>query len=274
MSLSDFFSYPIFLKSFIASLWLSVTFSLLGIFVFIKRMSFFSDGLAHALVLGLALAFLFNKNFILFGLFSGVFFSSLIYYLERKTKIHSDALIALIFVFSLSFGLILISQKSGYQPELLNFFIGNILSLSDLDFILIIFWSFFVILFFLFNFQKITLVLLDEVEARLRKINVRFYTFVFYLITGITVVLGIKIAGIILITALIILPVIISTLIARSFKETLLLAIFFGIFNTSSGFILAILHNLPVGATISFFGSLLFFLFFFVVLLKRKFNGF
>jgi zinc transport system permease protein len=256
--------YSFFLKSLIISLWLSVVFALLGVFVFIKRMSFFSDGIAHSAILGLALAFLFNFNILLSALITGVIFSLLIYYLEKKTKIHTDTLIGLVFVSSLSLGLILMSLKAGYQPELLNFLIGNILTINDFDFILTIIFSILILIFFLFQFYKLTLALLDPVEAKLRRLNVGFYEFLFYLILGISVILGIKLMGVILITAFLVLPPAISSLIANSFKSFYLLSIIFALVNVFLGFFISNFYNSPLGASIVISASALFFLLFLI----------
>jgi ABC-type Mn2+/Zn2+ transport system permease subunit len=256
--------YQFLLKSLIISLWLSVVFALLGVFVFIKRMSFFSDGIAHSAILGLALAFLFNLNILLSALITGIIFSLLIYYLERKTKIHTDTLIGLVFVGSLSLGLILMSLKAGYQPELLNFLIGNILTISDFDFVLTIIFSILILIFFLFRFSKLTLALLDPVEAKLRNLNVDFYEFLFYLILGISIILGIKLVGVILITAFLVLPPAISSLVSNSFKSFYLLSVVFALMNVFLGFSISNFYNFPLGASIVISASALFFLLFLI----------
>jgi len=262
--MTNLIEYSFLLKSLIISLWLSVIFALLGVFVFIKRMSFFSDGIAHSAILGLALAFLFNFNIILSALATGITFSLLVYFLERKTKIHADTLIGLVFVSSLSLGLILMSLKAGYQPELLNFLVGNILTISDFDFILTIIFSILILIFFLFQFFKLVLILLDPVEAKLRKLNVNFYELLFYLILGISIILGIKIVGVILITAFLILPPAISSLIANSFKSFYILSIIFSLINVFLGFLISNLYNFPLGASIVISSSCIFFLLFLV----------
>ncbi|GIW66018.1 MAG: membrane protein [Candidatus Parcubacteria bacterium] len=265
----NLFEYPFLLKSLIISFWLGIVFALLGIFVFIKRMSFFSDGIAHSSILGLAIAFLLNSNILLFALLNGVIFSLLIYYLERKTKIHSDTLIGLVFVSSLSLGLILMSLKSSYQPELLNFLIGNILTISNFDFVLTIIFSVLVLTFIICQFPKIILALLDPVEARLRKINVNLYEFLFYLILGISVILGIKLVGVILITAFLILPAATSSLVSSSFKSFIYLSIIFALFNVVFGFLISNFYNFPLGASIVLSG---FFIFFNLFLIKNFLN--
>lgn len=255
---------PFVLKSLIISFWLSITFALLGIFIFIKRMSFFSDGIAHAAVLGLAVALIFNLDILIFSLLVGIFFSILIFFLERKTKIHTDTLIGLVFVSSLSLGLILTTTKFSYQTDLLNFIIGNILTISDLDYLITIIFAIFISLILIWKFDKILLVLLDPVEAKIKKINITLYELLFYIIIGISVILGIKLVGVILVTAFLILPPAISSLISKSFRTFLELSIIFAVINVILGFLISNMYNLPLGASMVLCGSVIFFISFLV----------
>lgn len=258
---------PLFLKPLLLTLWLSLVFSILGIFVLIKRMSFFSDGIAHASIFSLALAFLFNFDFVILGILGVILFSSLIYFLEKRTPIHSDALIGLIFVSFLSLGIILVSTKQGYQPELLNLFIGNILTINDFDFYLSLVVSFFILLFIIINFSKLILISVDQTEAILRGLKINFYEYIFYLLLGIITILGIRIMGIVLVTAFLILPPMTASLISSSFKRMVFLSIFFGLLFTLTGFIVSFLFNLPLGATIILLQTFAFYLIFIIKLL-------
>jgi zinc transport system permease protein len=162
------------------------------------------------------------------------------------------------------------SFKSGYQPDLLNFIIGNILTISDSDFIFTIIFSVIILIFLIFNFSKLTLILLDPIEAKLKKINVNFYEFLFYLILGISIILGIKLVGIILITAFLILPPAISSLISSSFKSFYILSIIFSIINVFLGFFISTFYNLPLGATIVLSSSIIFFIIFFITQILKS----
>lgn len=263
-------NYYFLLKPFIAVLVLSFLYSILGIFVVLKKLSFFSDGIAHASIFSLALAYFLNLDLVLLGIIGAIFFSSLIFFLERKTKLHADALIGLIFVTFLSLGIILMSFKRGYQPELLNFFIGNILTLSSFDFYLILFFSLVIFLVLIKFFQIFILVFLDRTEAILRGFNVNLYEFIFYLILAIATILGIKITGVVLITALLILPPMSASFISRNFKELLIFSPLLGCLNIISGFLLSFSFNLPLSASIIAFSASVFFLLFFFNLFKTK----
>lgn len=261
-------NYSFFLKPFLTLLILSLVYSFLGIFVVLRRLSFFSDGIAHASIFSLALAYFLNLDLVLLGITGAIFFSILIFFLEKKTKLHSDALIGLIFVTFLSLGIILMSFKSGYQPELLNFFIGNILTLSSFDFYLIIVLSF-IILFLVWRFfNKFMLIFLDRTEAILRGFKVDFFELLFYLILGTATILGIKVTGVILITALLILPPLSASFLSRNFKEILIFSPLLGVLNIVLGFLISFSFNLPLSATIVTFSSFVFFLLFLLKIIK------
>jgi len=272
--------YSFLIKPFILLIFLGITYSILGIFVLLKRLSFFSDGIAHASIFSLSIAYLLGLELIPVGILGGIFFSSLIYFLEKKTRIYSDALIGFIFVTFLSLGIIVVSFKKGYQPELLNFFIGNILTLSQFDFYLVISISFIILFSVIFLFKKYMLIFLDRNEAILRGLNVNFYEYLFYLTLGIATILGIKIIGIVLITALLILPPMSSSLLSRNFKQLIIFSPLFSLLNIFNGFLISFLFNFPLSSSVvasnSFFFLILFILkfllkFYFKIIFREKY---
>lgn len=256
----------LFIKPLILILWLSLLFSFLGILVLIKRMSFYSDGIAHASIFSLAIAYLLNLDFLLLGILGVILFSSLIYLLERKTSLHPDALISLIFVSFLSLGLILISLKPGYQPQLLGLFIGNVLTFSDFDFYLMLILSSIILIFLVVNFSKLMLIFVDPTEAFLRGLKNKKYEYIFYIILGITTILGIKIMGVVLVTSFLILPPMIASLLSKSLKMMIILTLFLGFSLTLGGFIISFIFNLPLSASIVLFQTFIFYLIFAVKL--------
>lgn len=251
-------------KALIITLWLSVVFAIFGIFVIIKRMAFFSDGIAHAAVLGLAIGFTMGlSNNIIIIILESIIFAILIFLLEKNTKINPDALVSIIFVISLSFGLIILSSQKGYQPELINFIIGNPLVMSNFDFYFILIFCLLTLIFIIFNFKKILLVILDPTEARLININSYIYELVFYIFLALSVVLGIKIGGVMLITSFLILPPTIASFIAKSLQDLISKSIIIAVVSVIVGYMLAYLYNFPVSASIILFSSIIFILMFF-----------
>lgn len=261
--------YFLIFKALASSLWLGITLAILGILILTKKMAFFSDGIAHATILALAIAFLFNLNLFLISFIFVVFLTILIFFLENKTKIHTDTIIGIVFVSSLSLGLILMSQKASYQPELLNFILGNILIINNTDFFLTIIICSLILALLVFNLEKIMLSLIDPVEAKLKGLNPKKYQLLLYLLLALGIVLGIKISGVILVTAFLILPAATASLMSSSFKNFIFFTCLLTVFNIISGFFISFNYFLPLGASIVFVGSILFFLFFILKLILK-----
>jgi zinc transport system permease protein len=261
--------YQIIFKSLIASFWLSITLALLGIFVLTRKMTFFSDGIAHSAILGLALAFLLNFNLFFTSLIFVILLTLIIFILENKTKIHTDTIIGIIFVSSLSLGLILMSKKASYQPELLNFLLGNILLISNFDFILTIIITTLILIVLIMNFEKIMISLIDPIEGHLRKLNPKSYQLLFYFLLASSVLLGIKISGVILVTAFLVLPAATSSLISLSLKRFIFFTVLIALTNVSLGFLISFKYFSPLGASITLAGSILFFIIFILKLILK-----
>ena len=260
------FHYPFMQRALIAGILLAGLFAYLGVFVVMRRMAFFSDGVAHASLAGVAGGVLFSVNPLMTALAASIFFAVVMFFLERKTNITSDAAVGLIFTFGMALGVLLISLKRGYQPELIGFLFGNILMIKVLDLWLIgIVGGFILGLLLLFR-REIALMSLDPEMAYLSGIRTDLLQLALYIILAVSVVLGIKILGIVLVSALLIIPVSISKLISNSFQKLVVRSIIFAEAIMISGIFLSYLFDLPTGAAIVLTGAVLFF----VVFLLRK----
>ena len=261
------FHYPFMQRALIAGILLAGLFAYLGVFVVMRRMAFFSDGVAHASLAGVAAGVLLSINPLITALIASVFFAIVMFFLEKKTNISSDAAVGLIFTFGMALGVLLISFKRGYQPELIGFLFGNILMIKVLDLWLIGVASIFISgLLFVFR-RQITLMSLDPEMAYLSGIRTNFLQLVMYVILAVSVVLGIKILGIVLVSALLIIPVSISKLISNSFQKLVVRSIVFAEAIMILGIFLSYLFDLPTGAIIVLTGAVLFFS---VFLLKKS----
>lgn len=256
----EILTYSFIQRALIAGLVSGFVLSFLGIFVNLRRMSFFSDGLAHATLAGIAIGIISGVNPLWLALLVSVLFASGIYLLEQKTTVSSDALIGIFFTASMALGVILLSFKKGYQPELISFLFGNILSVGSLDLALMIVLGIIISLFLTVFYRKLALLILDREEAWLLGINTGALDFTFYILLALAVVLGVKILGIILVSALLIIPSATAKLISRSLKNLLKVSIFVGELVIILGFFVSYYFNLPSGATIILIGALLFFI--------------
>lgn len=262
----ELFHYPFMQRAVLAGILLAGLLSYLGVFVVIRKMSFFSDGIAHASLAGVAAGVLLSANPLVTALISSFIFAVGMFYLERKSGLASDTVIGLMFTSGMALGVLLISFKSGYQPELIGFLFGNILTIRRSDLILIVVLSF-VIGVFLFVFRRpITLLALDREMAYLAGVNADLLQLAMYVVLALSVVLGIKILGIILVSALLIIPVSISKLISRSFRHLVIWSLLLSEVIVLAGLIISYLFDLPAGAIIVLTGTVLFFL---VFILRR-----
>ncbi len=262
----NMFYYPFMQRALLAGILLAGLFSYLGVFVVMRRMAFFSDGVAHASLAGVAAGVLLSLNPLATALVASVFFALMMFWLEKKTNISSDAAVGLIFTFGMALGVLLISLKRGYQPELIGFLFGNILMIRSLDLWLIGIASVLISsLLFIFR-REITLMSLDREMAYLSGVRTNLLQLAMYIVLAISVVLGIKILGIVLVSALLIIPVSISKLISRSFRKLVIRSILCAEAIMITGIFLSYWFDLPTGAAIVLTGAVLFF----TVFLLRK----
>lgn len=256
----ELLQYPFIQRAFIAGIILAVVLSFLGVFIILRRMAFFADGIAHASLAGVAVGILFSFNPIITAVILTAIFAVVIFLLEQKYKLTSDVAIGILFTSGMALGVLLISLTPGYQPELMSFLFGNILSITMDEIWILLAVGGFVVFFLSFYLRSLTLMSFDKESAYLAGVNVEALQMALYVITAIAVVLGIKVLGIILVSALIIIPVAISKLFARSFKSLIRQSIAMSLIMVFIGLIVSIYLDWPSGPTIVLTGTVLFIL--------------
>lgn len=247
-------------KALIAGLALGAVLPFLGVFVTLRKMSFLGDGIAHASLAGIAVGIIAGVNPFPVALAVGVVMGALVYVLERKTLVASDALVGVLFTGALSLGLILMSMQHGYQPELLSFLFGNILSIRTQDIWIILACSTGIIVALIMLFRQIALFALDRETAWLYRVNTGFLDLLFYILVSVAIVLGVKLLGVILVSALLIVPPTIAKMVARSFRHMVVWSIVAAEVFIVLGLAFSYMFDLPSGATIVLLGTTVFLL--------------
>jgi zinc transport system permease protein len=256
--LAQLLSYPFVQRALLAGIFSGALLAVLGIFVVLRKMAFFSDGIAHTALAGVAIALLIGQQPLVWAVAMGVAFAVAIYFLEKKTDVAPDSLIGILFTSSLALGVVLMNFKKGYQPDLLTFLFGNILTIQSTELWIIIPLAAIILCFVLFNFTKYLFICLNDELAKLAGIHTEIYRLLLYVLLAISSILAIKMFGIILVSALLIIPVSFSKLFARSAKSLLALSIIFVEVIVVGGSILSLVLNLPTGAVIVLTGTILF----------------
>lgn len=255
MEILEALQYPFIQRALIAGFVLAAVLSLLGVFVILRRMAFFADGIAHASLTGVAIGVVFSWSPLLVALVATAVIAALIFFLERRFKLSSDVAIGILFTTGMALGVLLISLTPGYQPELISFLFGNILSIATNELWFLTLISFLVAGFVLLNLRSLVLISSDEESAYLAGVKVNWQLFWFYIITAVAVVLGIKMLGIILVSALIITPVAAAKLLARSFKSLLIYSVLLAEVIMLVGLFSSIQLDWPTGPTVVLSGT-------------------
>jgi zinc transport system permease protein len=257
-NLAELLSYPFVQRALLAGVFSGALLAVLGIFVVLRKMAFFSDGIAHTALAGVAIALLVGQEPLIWAVGVGTVFAMAIYFLERKTDIAPDSLIGILFTSSLALGVVLMNFKRGYQPDLLSFLFGNILTIRSTELWIIIPLAAIILSFVLFNYTKYLFICLNDELAKLAGIRTEIYRVLLYVLLAVSSILAIKMFGIILVSALLIIPVSFSKLFARSAKSLLALSILFVEIIVIGGSILSLVLDLPTGAVIVLTGTILF----------------
>lgn len=256
----EILTFPFMQRALVAGVIIALLLSVLGVFVVARRMAFFGDGIAHASLAGIALGLLTGFAPLPIAVAYAIAIALLIYYLERATDLSSDTIIGILFTASMALGVVLLSLIPGFQPELISFLFGNILTIQITDIWLVALLSF-VILFWLFSCKRsILFASIDYDTAIVSGIRAKTHTLVLYLALAVSVVLGVKLLGIVLVSALLIIPAASSRLLNHSFRGFLVGAVVLGELTVVLGLLFSFLINAPSGAVIILVGTAIFFL--------------
>jgi ABC-type Mn2+/Zn2+ transport system permease subunit len=234
-----------FFLSLITGIFVSGVAGYLGSLMLTKRMALVGDALGHIALPGIGLALLLGLN-VSFGAFVFLLLGVLlIWFLEIKTYLPTEALVGIIFVFSLALGLLITPQ-----PELLEALIGDISKVSNIDVVFSIILSLFVLYIISKIYPKIMLASISEDLAVASHINIKKYNFIYLLTIALIVALGIKVVGSLLIGALVIVPATTSRILSRNLRQYTLISSFLGILSCVLGILFSRITDLAVGPLI------------------------
>lgn len=254
-TIAELLSYPFMQRALIAGAILGVLFASLGVIATLRKMAFFGEGVAHASLAGIAVAIIAGVAPLPFAIAWAVLIAILIFVLERSTKLESDTLIGILFTASMAIGVVLMSLTQGYQPELISFLFGSILSVREIDLIIIATLSVIILTWFFASLRQLTFLSLSHESATVSGVPVTIQTLLFYIALAIATVLGVKILGIILVSALIVLPPATSRMMTKSFRGYVIASIIVSEAVILSGLVLSFFYDLPSGASIVLVGT-------------------
>jgi len=261
MNILEFLSYDFIQRALLAGTLIAVLCSVLGVFLVLRRLSLIGDGLAHVTFgsTAIALAFkLYSAASLLVSLPVVLLASLGILKLTEKARLSGDAAIGIVSAVGISAGIMLASVGGGYNVDLLSYLFGNILSITSEE-VLIAAALFCVVMVLLgLFFNDLLAITFNEELARVSGVRTNLINAVLVMLTALSVVLAMKLVGIMLISSLLILPAVSALQLARSFKTCITLAALLGCCSVVAGIFVSFLTNLPTSATIVMINLVLF----------------
>lgn len=253
MNLLEILSYGFIQRALLAGTLIALLCSVLGVFLVLRRMSLIGDGLAHVTFgsTAIALALKFYSAMSLLVSMPVVLLASLgILKLTEKGRLSGDAAIGIVSALGISAGIILASVGGGYNVDLLSYLFGNILSISSEEVIIAALLCVGVILLLTLYYHELFAIAFSEELAKVSGVHTSFINSVLVLLTALSVVLAMKLVGIMLISSMLIVPAASALQLARGFKVCIVLAAVQGCSSVIIGIFISILTNLPASATI------------------------
>ncbi|MFA7405356.1 MAG: metal ABC transporter permease [Pelobacteraceae bacterium] len=253
MNLLEILSYGFIQRALLAGTLIALLCSVLGVFLVLRRLSLIGDGLAHVTFgsTAIALALKFYSVMSLLVTMPIVLLASLgILKLTEKGRLSGDAAIGLVSALGISAGIILASVGGGYNVDLLSFLFGNILSIRSEEVVIAALLCLGVMLMLTLYYHELFAISFSDELAKVSGIRTSFINSILVLLTALSVVLAMKLVGIMLISSLLIVPAAAALQLARGFKACILLAALQGCSSVIIGIIISIMSNLPASASI------------------------
>ena len=218
----EMFSYPFMVRAFAVGSLVALCAALLGVSLVLKQYSMIGDGLSHVGFGALAVATAFQAAPLSVAIPVVVLAAVLILRIKGNGKIKGDAAIALISTTSLALGVMVISMTTGMNTDVYNYMFGSILAMSAEDVRLSVILAGIVLVLYLLFYNKIFAVTFDETFAQATGVKANLYNTLIAVLTAVTIVLGMRMMGALLISSLIIFPALTSMRVCRTFRSVII----------------------------------------------------
>lgn len=244
------FSYSFILRALIVGVLVSLCASLLGVSLVLKRYSMIGDGLSHVGFGAIAVATAFNWAPMEFTIPVVIIAAFLLLRLSENSSIKGDSAIAIISTGALAFGILVASMTTGMNTDINSYLFGSILAMTLNDVLLSVALSAVVIVLFVLFYNKIFAVTFDETFSNATGIRANVYNMLIAILTAITIVLGMRMMGALLISSLIIFPSLTSMRVCKHFKTVVIVSAVISIICFLLGLIISYFFSTPTGATV------------------------
>ena len=246
----EMFSYPFMVRAFAVGSLVALCAALLGVSLVLKQYSMIGDGLSHVGFGALAVATAFQAAPLSVAIPVVVLAAVLILRIKGNGKIKGDAAIALISTTSLALGVMVISMTTGINTDVYNYMFGSILAMSAEDVRLSVILAGIVLVLYLLFYNKIFAVTFDETFAQATGVKANLYNTLIAVLTAVTIVLGMRMMGALLISSLIIFPALTSMRVCRTFRSVIINSAVISVLCLVIGIAISYVWASPAGASV------------------------
>jgi len=267
-TLQEMFSYAFLVRAVVVGLLVSLCAALLGVSLVLKRYSMIGDGLSHVGFGALAIATALHTAPLVVSIPIVVLAAFLLLRISENSKIKGDAAIALISTSSLAVGVLVVSLTTGMNTDVCNYMFGSILVMSHGDVVLSIILAAVVLTMFVFFYNKIFAVTFDENFAKATGVKTGLYNMMIAFLTAITIVLGMRMMGALLISSLIIFPALTSMRLCKKFKSVTICSAIVSVTCFFTGVVISYIKATPTGASVVIVNIAAFVIFWLINIIK------
>jgi len=242
--------YDFMRNALIAGLLVSVTCGIIGTYVVVKRIVFISGGIAHAAYGGIGMSYFFGWNPVLGAIIFSLASAFGMGFVQRKTKERADSIIGVMWAIGMAIGIIFLDLTPGYKADLMSYLFGSILAVPVSDLWVMLIMNLVILLLVFLFYKELLGITFDEQYAMVLNVPVHWMYLLLMAMIGFSVVMLMRVVGLIMVIALLTIPASIGAMFLRDIKKIMLVASLLGMIFTTLGLFASYFLNLTSGATI------------------------
>ena len=248
--LLEMFTYPFILRAFVVGILVALCAALLGVPLVLKRYSMIGDGLSHVSFGALSVAVACGFAPLWFSIPVVVIAAFILMHVAEKSRVSADAMIAVFSASALAIGIVVTSLTTGMTTDVDSFMFGSILAMDRADVALSVGLCAAVLVLYVLFYHRLFAITFDESFARATGVKVGLYNTILSVLTALTIVLGMRMMGAMLISSLVIFPALSAMRLFQNFRSVTVCSAVLSVSCAALGILVSILAGTPVGSTI------------------------
>lgn len=251
-------TYEFMLRGLLASLMVGILCAVVGCYVVLRSMAFMGDAMAHAILPGIAIAYLLKGDLLIGALVAAIIVALGIGFLSRQGMIKEDTAIGILFAGALSLGVALISTIKTYALDLTHILFGNVLSVSANDLVLTAILGLIALTTIVLLYKEFLVISFDPVLAATLRLPAEFLRNLMLILLALTIVISLQTVGVGLVAAMLVTPGATAYLLTRRLPTMMLLAALIGAFSGVAGLYVSFYINVASGAAVVLIATMVF----------------